>query len=384
MGASAGQNFNVNTAASQGLQGAMAGTAAGMAYTPQQVSAPVTQAVGYQGQGYRPAMTRSTGYEAAMAGSTGYNPATMQAGQLANTNLGAYTNPYESSVIQGLQKDALSNYQTGVNQLGAEATAAGAFGGSRHGVAQGTLAANTTNALNNQIANLRQSGFQNAQQMALADIGNRMAASQANMNALNQAGQFGASAANQAALANQAAQNTAGQFGASAANQAALQNQAALNTAGQFGASAANTANQFTAGAQNTANSANQNAILQAQLANQSAGLQGASQRLGAASQLGNLSNLGFGMGQTINQNLAQQGAMQQALQQMAMDKASQQYQGYTQSPYTALSAYTQALGGTPYGSTTTTTGTQPSRGLFDYMGMGLYGAGQLGYTPFK
>ena len=313
MGATAGQNFNVNTAASQGLQGAMAGTAAGMAYTPQNVQA--------------------TGYNPAMVGSTGYNPATMQAGQLSGTDLSAYTNPYESSVIQGLQKDAMSNYQSGVNQLGAEATRAGAFGGSRHGVAQGTLAANTTNALNNQIGQLRQAGYQNAQQMALADIGNRMAASQANMNAVNQAGQFGASAA----------------------NQAALQNQASLNQAGQFGASNA----------------------MQAQLANQSAGLSGASQRLGAASQLGNLSNLGFGMGQTINQNLAQQGAMQQALQQMAMDKASGQYQGYQQSPYTALSAYTQALGSTPYPQTTTST-TNQNRGLFDYLGMGLYGYGML------
>jgi len=62
---------------------------------------------------------------------------------------------------------------------------------------------------------------------------------------------------------------------------------------------------------------------------------------------------------------------MQQALQQMAMDKAGQQYQGYAQSPYTALSAYTQALGGTPYGQTSTTTGQAPSRGLFDYLALG-------------
>jgi len=37
---------------------------------------------------------------------------------------------------------------------------------------------------------------------------------------------------------------------------------------------------------------------LQASLANQSAGLQGAGQRLGAANQLGQIANLGFGMGQ--------------------------------------------------------------------------------------
>ena len=318
MGATTGQNFNVNTAASQGLQGAMAGTAAGMGYTPQNVQA--------------------TGYNAAQVGSTGYNPATMTAGQLSNTDLSSYTNPYESSVIQGLQKDAMSNYQSGANQLGAEATRAGAFGGSRHGVAQGVLAANTTNALNNQIGQLRQSGYQNAQQMALADIANRMGASQANMNAVNQAGQFGATAA----------------------NNAALQNQAAMNQANMFNAQNAMTAQQL----------------------NQNAGLAGAQQRLGAASQMGNLANLGFGMGQSINNQMLQQGAMQQALQQMAMDKASGQYQGYQNSPYSSLSAYTTALGGTPYGSTTTST-QNTSRGLFDYLGMGLYGAGALGYTPF-
>ena len=90
--------------------------------------------------------------------------------------------------------------------------------------------------------------------------------------------------------------------------------------------------------------------------------------RMAASSQLANQANLGFGMGQTLNQNLAQQGALQQALQQMVMDKASQQYAGYQQSPYTALSAATSALGATPYGQTQTTS---QQRGLFDYLGLG-------------
>ena len=212
MGASAGQNFNVNTAASQGLQGAMAGTAAGM------------------------------GFNSAQAASQ-------------------YANPFQQNVIQGLQKDAMTNYQQGVNQLGAEATAAGAFGGSRHGVAQGTMGANIQNALNNQIGNLRYQGYNDAMSRAASDQQMRMS----------------------------------------------------------------------------------------------------------AASQLGNLSNLGFNMGQTINQNLAQQGALQQALQQMAMDKASGQYEDYTQSPYDALAAFTAALGGTPYSTTETTS---QKRGLFDYLAL--------------
>lgn len=223
MGASAGQPFNVNTAASQGLQGAMTGTAAGMGYNSAQ-AAP------------------------------------------------QYFNPMQSQVIGGLARDARTNYQMGVNQLGAEATAAGAFGGSRHGVAQGTMAAGVQNDLNKQIGQLRYQGYNDAMNRAAGDQ----------------------------------------------------------------------------------------------------------QMRMGAASQLGNLSNLGFGMGQTINQNLAQQGAMQQALQQMAMDKASQQYQGYQQSPYTALSAYTGAIGSTPYPQSSTNTTTQnQKRGLFDYLALGgsIYGA---------
>lgn len=238
MGAPAGQatpigttasnpNFNVNTAASQGLQSAMN---------------------------------------------------TAQAGQGFNSAARApmYMNPYQNQVIGGLQRNATQNYQNMANQLGAEATRAGAFGGSRHGVAQGVMAQGVQSDLNNQIGNLMYGGYNNALQQASSDQQMRMAAS----------------------------------------------------------------------------------------------------------NQLANQANLGFGMGQTINQNLAQQGALQQALQQMAMDKASQQYAGYTQSPYTALNAATAAIGATPYPQTTTSQ-QSTQRGLFDYLGMGLYGAGALGYKPF-
>ena len=263
---------NVFNQASQGLTTAMQGTAQGMSYQPQ------------------------------MVGGFGYAPST-----LSGTNLAQYGNPFEQDVISGLQSDAAKGMQMGSNQLGAQATAAKAFGGSRHGIAEGQMMGDVQNQLNNQIGQMRQSEFRNAQQMALADAAAR-----------NQASQFG--------IGN----------------------------------------------------------VMQAQLANQQAGLAGAQQRLGASNQMGNLSNLGFGMGQQINQQQMQQGAMQQALQQMALDKASQQYQGFQQSPYASLQAYTAALGGTPYSQSTTQTqsGSQ-SRGLFDYLGMGLYGAGALGYRPF-
>ncbi len=111
---------------------------------------------------------------------------------------------------------------------------------------------------------------------------------------------------------------------------------------------------------------------LQASLANQSAGLQGANQRLGAAGQLADISNLGFGMGQTVNNNLAQQGAMQQALQQAVFDAAQAKYQGYVNHPAQGLSYLNAALGVTPTTPQTTTTTKQP--GLFDYLSLGASG----------
>jgi len=113
---------------------------------------------------------------------------------------------------------------------------------------------------------------------------------------------------------------------------------------------------------------------MQAQLANQAAGLSGSQQRLNAGSQLGNLSNLGFGMGQTIQGNMNQQGAQQQALQQQLINAAKQQYAGYTGAPAQSLQYLLQAVGGAP------AVGSQSesySPGLFDYLslGAGTYGA---------
>ena len=130
------QPFNVNTASAQGLQGAMGGTAMGMGYNPQQV----------------------------------------QAGQLATTNLQQYQNPYTQQVIDTQAQDVLRNAQLGLNQLGAQAQRAGAFGGSRHGVAMGEIGRGVAQTLGQQSAQLRQAGFNQAQQMAQQDIANRMQA----------------------------------------------------------------------------------------------------------------------------------------------------------------------------------------------------------------
>lgn len=100
-------------------------------------------------------------------------------GTVAGSNLQQYQNPYTQQVIDLNTQDIMRGAQMGLNALGTQASQAGAFGGSRHGVAMGELGRNVLQQIGQQSAGLRQAGFQNAQQMAQADIQNRLA--QANL-----------------------------------------------------------------------------------------------------------------------------------------------------------------------------------------------------------
>jgi hypothetical protein len=167
--------FDVNQAAAGGLQQAMQGTQQAMGYQPQQINA------------------------------AGYNPA-----QIAGQDLSAYTNPYENQVVKQSLRDIERSRQMQQKVGGAQASAAGAFGGSRHGIAE----AETNRAFADQAAQtasgLRQSGYANAQGLAGQDVGY-----------MNQAAQYNTGAQNAAMMANQ---------------QAGLQgNQQHLMAAGQMG-----------------------------------------------------------------------------------------------------------------------------------------------------
>lgn len=201
-------------------------------------------------------------------------PAAIQAGQLATTDYAPYMNPYTQQVIDAQAQDVLRNAQLGLNNLGAQAQAARAFGGSRHGIAEAELGRGVASTLGQQAAQLRSQAFQNAQQAALSDIGNRFAADQFN-----------------------------------------------VNTA-----------------------------------------LAGSQNRQAAAQQLANIGNIGFGMGQQINQNLMAQGALQQGVQQALIDAAKQQYAGYTGAPASSIDYLSRAIGVVPGVSTSTT---DSSPGLF-------------------
>jgi len=87
------------------------------------------------------------------------------------------------------------------------------------------------------------------------------------------------------------------------------------------------------------------------------------------------LSNLGFGMGQTIQNRMDQQGTQQQALQQQLINAAKQQYAGYTGAPADSLQYLLQAVGQAPaVGSQTS--GYTP--GLFDYLSLGASAIGGI------
>jgi hypothetical protein len=126
------------------------------------------------------------------------------------------------------------------------------------------------------------------------------------------------------------------------------------------------------------------NTNLQGQMANQQADLSAQGQRLGAANQLANISNLGFGMGQTVNRNLATQGAQQQALQQALFDAARKQYEGFVNHPAQGLGYVTGALNANPVSKPQTVTQTK-TPGLFDYLTLGAnaYTGNQAQATPY-
>jgi hypothetical protein len=125
--------------------------------------------------------------------------------QLQNLNVGAYMNPYIDQVINRGQSDIERQRQMASNALGAQATAAGAFGGSRQAVQEGVLAGEAARAAGDLSAQQRQAGFNQALQAGQFDIGNiqrareQQAGFQQQANQANYGGQFNAAGVRQGA-----------------------------------------------------------------------------------------------------------------------------------------------------------------------------------------
>lgn len=80
----------------------------------------------------------------------------------AGPNIGQFMNPFTQDVIGRTGMDMARQASMQQNALGAQASAAGAFGGSRHGVAEGTMLGDYGRAFGDIAANLRQGGFNTA------------------------------------------------------------------------------------------------------------------------------------------------------------------------------------------------------------------------------
>ena len=284
------QGFNLVQSSADAIRNATTGTQGLVGFTPGAVSSAPAASQGFTAATARSRGAGSQGYDAATAGSQGYtaseaaargyeaiaNAAAERAraqgysaeriagvdpvraervqgvdplvaertvsGQIADTDLSRYTNPFEAQVVQQSLADLERARQMQQNVEGAQAQAAGAFGGSRQAIAE----AETNRAFAEQAARtaagLRQAGFTQAQQAAQADIASRLQSDLANQRAALQAGTTTAQLGQQAQLANQRATLQADTTSAQLGQQAQALNQAAANQAAQFGAAAQNRA----------------------------------------------------------------------------------------------------------------------------------------------
>ena len=249
------------------------------------------------------ALEQGQGYGSSAAGifnnMAGYTPSDITAGQLSNTDLSPYMNPYTQNVIDTTMGEL--NRQQGIQQQGIDdsALAQNAFGGDRMYLQKGVLGGEYARTQANTLADLNSRNFTNAQSMGQYDIDNRLRADSSNQG--YRTGLYGGAASGLSGLAS------------------------------NFGQTGLNLAN------------------------------------MGSPSVMGNLANMGFGWGQSLQQNQAASGALQQQQQQALIDAIRGQYAGYTGAPQNALSQYLGAILSPP--SSAGTTSSNP--GILGYLGMG-------------
>jgi hypothetical protein len=104
-----------------------------------------------------------TNYEAPTVGN-------ISASQWAGKDLSPYMNPYIQNVIDAQMADQQNAYGQAYNQMASQAQAANAFGGSRFGVAQGQLSADSVRNQALISAQLRSQGFDTAAGLLSQDV----------------------------------------------------------------------------------------------------------------------------------------------------------------------------------------------------------------------
>lgn len=112
-----------------------------------------------------------------------FTPQQVQAGQLSNTDLSPYMNPYTSAVTDRTLSDLDRSRQIANVGNDASATQAGAFGGDRSAVLDSLTNGEYARTAASTLAGLNQSNFTQAQGAAGSDIQSRLQAALANQNA---------------------------------------------------------------------------------------------------------------------------------------------------------------------------------------------------------
>lgn len=285
---------------------------------------------------YNPALSSFTGYTPSQAAYQG-----VDASQLANADLSKYLNPYTQNVIDSSLSDLARQRAIQRVSDNQSATAARAFGGSRQGVADSLTNDAYLRNVGSLTANLRNTGYQNAQNAALSDI-----AAQNNFKQFNAGNQF---AANQF---NANANNTAGQFNSTGMYNASLNNANAQNAASQFNIGTALDASKT--------NAANDIA---------SAGVQG-----NAANNLAGLSDQELSQALRRALGIGAVGDAEQANTQAGLTANYNEFLRQIQDEYQRQALAQSALSGVPMNSTNTQTQSS-SPGLLGILGTGLSAA---------
>jgi len=244
---------------------------------------------------------------------TGFNPTEFQGGQFGQQDAQQYMSPYMQSVVAIQQREAQRQADIAGTQRGAQATGAGAFGGSRQAIMDAEAARNLSMQKGDIQAQGLQSAFQQAQAQFNADQARRM-----------QAQQYG---------------EQSRQFGSNLG----LQAQQLGEQSKQYGAGL---------------------------------GLQGLQTALQGAGQMGTLGGQQFAQGMDINKLQQSYGTQQQQQQQNILSQQYQDFLNQQNYPYKQLGFQSDMLRGLPLSQSSSQVYQQPQSPLTQIAGAGLTAKG--------
>ena len=118
-------------------------------------------------------------------------PSTMKPTTLSNMNISGYMSPYTEQVIQRGEADIARQREQALNTLGAQATQASAFGGDRHGIAEGATYGEYGRMAGDFAAQQRQKAYQDAVMQAKYDAGQMQQADLTNIQSQQAAQRLG-------------------------------------------------------------------------------------------------------------------------------------------------------------------------------------------------